>query len=300
VRSFKDALSAAKDALESEDVVSQGKMETLLANLSKARRALKHVHTLESHSAKDGITASGVGLQLKIKGEYETVERITLNGKKVDAGTKNGKSARGLRLDGVSIGSISPGSVIVTLAPQFVDTLENGTHEVVVYFKDGLDEGSGNATFIINRPELPDGDSGSGGNPESGDKPGQDGKPGGGGAGGGDASGGDSAGSGGAAGGGGKAGSSGKAGGSGAAGADGAAASEGASGDGSGAGTGVGGKDAAASAGDKGSAADGAGSGAGEAAEGSAPSPALWIAIAVAAAAAILAVIIQRRKRRES
>ncbi|MDR1028438.1 MAG: hypothetical protein LBL63_03355, partial [Clostridiales Family XIII bacterium] len=159
------ALEAAKAAAGPDaPLLTQAGSERLFAGLEAAAAALVHDHPLLSNSAEGGVKRTGEGADIRIKGDYGSADRLTLNGKDFVLAARSGDGPRAASFDGKAAGSISKGSLEIKLAPAFMDTLPNGSYRIVAHFRDGYAEGSGAATFVIDRPaaETP-GDPGDGG-----------------------------------------------------------------------------------------------------------------------------------------
>ncbi|MDR1271586.1 MAG: hypothetical protein LBK04_01120, partial [Clostridiales Family XIII bacterium] len=142
---------AVADAASGE-VVPQGYIEALLKGLEDAIEALHHDHRLISNSAEGGVKAKGEGVAISIKGEYGTVTSVTLNGKGFTIGADTGNNSRGMLFGGKASGTVSKGSLVVSLTPEFIDSLPNGKYEIASYFDDGYMDGYGYALFEIDRP----------------------------------------------------------------------------------------------------------------------------------------------------
>jgi hypothetical protein len=154
---LEDALAVARALLDAGNG-SELACEQALAALEEARTALVHDHPILRHSARDPIVQTGsVGVTVEIKGTYESAALVSLNGVELVMAPLAAAEARALSLPAsagaTAVGSLSKGSVIVSLSPEFVDSLENGTHVIRVVFADDYARGQQEAQFVIARPE---------------------------------------------------------------------------------------------------------------------------------------------------
>jgi uncharacterized repeat protein (TIGR02543 family) len=147
---LREALAEAQAAAGSGNL-TQERAGELLAGLNAAKAALVHHHPVIFNSAAGGITGTGTGAEISIKGDYRTVTRVTLNGTDFTVGPANGDEPRALSFEGRNAGTISKGSLVIDLTPEFMDSLPNGDYEVLAHFTDSYLSGDGDATFTINR-----------------------------------------------------------------------------------------------------------------------------------------------------
>jgi hypothetical protein len=155
LKRFYTAQAAVELALDpAAPPLSEGAAEALLAELQAAGAALAHDHPLLSNSAEGGINQTGIGVTIRIKGEHETLTRVTFNDEDTTLGIPAADGSRSLSLRGSSIGTVRSGSVIVELSPAFVDSLDNGNFNVAAHFDDGYRAGSGNASFAVARTPV--------------------------------------------------------------------------------------------------------------------------------------------------
>jgi hypothetical protein len=108
-----------------------------------------------SNSAADGIQAKGQGVTIRFKGEYTTLSSLTLNGRALSFADMSDGASHDIYLEDVRAGTISAGSLVVALVPDFVDTLTDGKHELVARFADGHAVGAGVAAFTVAWPSSP-------------------------------------------------------------------------------------------------------------------------------------------------
>ncbi|MDR2587637.1 MAG: Ig-like domain repeat protein [Coriobacteriales bacterium] len=163
VAAFEDAL-AAVNALLAEGTGSELAFGRAFDDLTVAKAALEHYHPILQHSALRPIAQTGaVGVTVEVGGVFESVASVSFNGVELDMTVGAGGSAgagagvRTLSLPasagGVTVGTLSKGSAIVTLLPAFVDSLDNGKHVISVVFEDDYARGEQQAEFTIARPE---------------------------------------------------------------------------------------------------------------------------------------------------
>ncbi|MDR1272759.1 MAG: YDG domain-containing protein, partial [Clostridiales Family XIII bacterium] len=156
LKRLNEALGSAERALApGAPALSQKDAEDLSAELQAAIEALGHDHPVLSHSAPDGVKGRGENVTISIKGEYGTVTMATLNGRDFVIGAESGGSGspRGIMLDGRAAGTISKGSLVIDLSPDFIDSLPNGEYVLLAHFEDGYAKGDGRVLFEIARPE---------------------------------------------------------------------------------------------------------------------------------------------------
>ncbi|MDR1292548.1 MAG: Ig-like domain repeat protein [Clostridiales Family XIII bacterium] len=159
VDNLQAAIAKAK-AAESGDH-TQSYVEQLAKDVTDALKALAHSHPVTKNSASGGVGGKGSSVEIGFKGQFETVEGVTLDEEPLAIGAaQNGRAQ--LAKGGKAIGGLSQGSAVVTLLPAFVDTLPNGTHRIDVFFEDAYGSGYGETTFVIDRP-ADDGIGGKGG-----------------------------------------------------------------------------------------------------------------------------------------
>ncbi|MDR2672597.1 MAG: Ig-like domain repeat protein [Coriobacteriales bacterium] len=150
---FEAAFEAARKALAlGAPPLSQGVAESLLAELDASTLALVSDHPLQENSAEGGIYTTGIGVLIRVKGEYTTISRVELNGQDFSLSALSGTNPREMVYQDKDAGTLAKGSALIVLTPEFVDTLGNDTHELVVHFDDGYSVGQGAAVFTINRP----------------------------------------------------------------------------------------------------------------------------------------------------
>jgi hypothetical protein len=150
VAGFREAFEAAKAAVDSAGL-TQERASELLTGLKTAQAGLVHHHPVIFNTASGGITGMGAGAEISIKGDYRTVTKLTLNGKDFMLGIANGDEPRAISFEGRSAGTISKGSLVIDLTPEFMDSLPNGDYEVLAHFTDSYLSGDGDAEFTINR-----------------------------------------------------------------------------------------------------------------------------------------------------
>jgi hypothetical protein len=147
------ALTAAQEALaEGAPYLPDEKARELLAELREAAAELEHEHPVISNSAEgeDGIiTEAGVGVDIVIKGDFDSLKGLVFNGADLEIGPAGEGGARPLAAGGRQVGSVSKGSVQISLLADFVESLTNGGYEVAAIFDDGYRKGSGHAFFGV-------------------------------------------------------------------------------------------------------------------------------------------------------
>jgi hypothetical protein len=132
-------------------LLSEGEAEQLLAALQDATAALAHDHPVLENSATLPITDTGQAVEVKIKGDFNSISRVVFNGRDLTLESTDSPDALTLLLDNAPIGLLSRGSAVVTLHNTFTDTLPNGDHRIEVYFTDAHASGSGAASFSVVR-----------------------------------------------------------------------------------------------------------------------------------------------------
>jgi uncharacterized repeat protein (TIGR02543 family) len=141
---IKDAEKAAEGAL------TQAEVDALAQGLRDAIGALSHTHTVTKNTATGGVAKNGVSVTVGFKGKFETATGVSIDGTSLTLrAAASGKMT--LSKEGKPVGSLTKGSAIVTLDKSFIDTLKNGKHQVEVRFKDDFTEGTGKASFTVNR-----------------------------------------------------------------------------------------------------------------------------------------------------
>jgi hypothetical protein len=119
---------------------------------------IKHSHD-KKYGGKDGLTAYSEDIVIKFDGDFENVTEFKFNNNQKQSFTLSpyvdDDTARTItEVGGKEIGTITHGSVIVTLPAEFADKLENGTHELQVWLSDsipGNKSTAGIATIVVNR-----------------------------------------------------------------------------------------------------------------------------------------------------
>ena len=86
--------------------------------------------------ATDRITASGKTAVFKINGEVEKVTGLKIDAKATTLDGKGSATVK-VKLDNKEIGTLTKGSVVLTLNAEFVDSLSNGVHNFEMEFDDG-------------------------------------------------------------------------------------------------------------------------------------------------------------------
>ncbi|MDR0854676.1 MAG: leucine-rich repeat protein [Clostridiales Family XIII bacterium] len=114
-----------------------------------------HSHD-SAYGGKDGLTAFGEDVVVEFKGDFDTVQSFNFNDEGYNLSAyKDDKTPRTItEEDGNVIGSITQGSAVVTLSSSFADRLENGTHELQVWFDDSIvgdDTTAGIAEIVVQR-----------------------------------------------------------------------------------------------------------------------------------------------------
>ncbi|MDR0852933.1 MAG: hypothetical protein LBN34_01000 [Clostridiales Family XIII bacterium] len=127
-------------------------------------RIIKHSHD-KKYGGKDGLTAFGEDVVVEFKGDLEGVTEFKFNNNEKLSFTLSpyvdNDTPRTIKeATGEAIGTITHGSAIVTLPEEFANRLENGTHELQVWFNDskvGDKSTAGVATIVVNREGTPTG-----------------------------------------------------------------------------------------------------------------------------------------------
>jgi hypothetical protein len=164
------AAAAAKGKLES-GALSQDEAEWLKNAIADAVAGLVQTHPVISNSAAGGVTQKDVPVDIDIQGQYESVEVVTFGGVRLAlsrpaAGAtsvfllKDGKEVGVMKKAGASPSPSSSvawaaagkGGVLLSLYPDFVNTLADGTYRIELLFHDAFSSGLGSETFTVSRP----------------------------------------------------------------------------------------------------------------------------------------------------
>jgi hypothetical protein len=155
IEKLKEMIAEVDEALKSENL-TQAKANTLLSAVEDAMNALTHSHPILENSASDPLTVTGAGITVRIKGSFNSVKSLTLNGSAFGLSRISDKRYD-LSMDKAKCGKLTEGSAIITLDPAYVDGLDNGTYTIELLFRDGYMDGKGAATFVIDRNQSEDG-----------------------------------------------------------------------------------------------------------------------------------------------
>jgi hypothetical protein len=150
ILAFEAALGAAREAVVSGDY-AESEVLRLSAELEAAIVALVHDHPVLTHSAPSGIKTHGIGVTVSFKGHFSSVNGVTVGGVALSmvAAPPLGYE---LWQGSVFAGTLSKGSAVVTLTPEYVDEFANGSHKIELSFVDDHASGQGIATLAIERP----------------------------------------------------------------------------------------------------------------------------------------------------
>jgi hypothetical protein len=156
---FEEQFAIAKAMLD-EGEYTEAVAEQVLFELNEALAALVHDHPILENSAlvTNPITDTGVAVRVAIKGQFESIIRVTFNGRDLDFELGDASVPVPLLLDGRQIGTLSKGSAVIDLSSDFVDGLSNAAHTIEVHFADGHKSGSGVAEISIARSANNSGD----------------------------------------------------------------------------------------------------------------------------------------------
>jgi hypothetical protein len=144
-------VDAANVILDDPWNMTQAEVDAAYLAVSNALALLEHDHPVLEHSANyQPITDTSAGLAIKIKGEFTTISSVQIDGDTVIL-TRTSANSHDIIHGAVPAGTLTKGSAIVTLSPDYLNTLTNGTHTVTVNFSDPHATGFGRSTFEINR-----------------------------------------------------------------------------------------------------------------------------------------------------
>ncbi|MDR1954064.1 MAG: hypothetical protein LBQ21_06290 [Clostridiales Family XIII bacterium] len=138
-----------------EDASNAGKLtqataDALRGAMADALNALTHSHPILANSAKKPITEIGTAVTVRIKGSFNSVRSVTLNGDQFVISKTSGTS-HALKMNEKISGSLNSGSAIIKLSSAYVDSLNNGNYTIAVQFQDEYMAGEGVVTFVVNR-----------------------------------------------------------------------------------------------------------------------------------------------------
>ncbi|GHT79280.1 hypothetical protein FACS1894104_3720 [Actinomycetota bacterium] len=130
-----DANSILNDASYS---YTQADVDSAYDALEAALTSLKHDHPVLFHSRLSGVTTTGEDATMEFKGYFSDVISFSFGGKAYTLNSVATSTTPTLEiLDGATpIGTITKGSAIVNLKASFLDTLANGTYEIIIGFAD--------------------------------------------------------------------------------------------------------------------------------------------------------------------
>jgi hypothetical protein len=136
ITAFRNAEAAAKAILDNPLSV-QSVVDNARAALRSAYDKLIHDHPILEHSHPTGVTTTGQTVTIRVKGYIGDVTGLEFGGTVYVLTTGSGVYEQTIsNAGGTTIGAITSGSAIITLNAAFVDTLSNGTYEVILTFTD--------------------------------------------------------------------------------------------------------------------------------------------------------------------
>jgi uncharacterized repeat protein (TIGR02543 family) len=152
-----EAVAAAQSSLAG---VSLDAANALIDAIISALSGLIQDHPVVSATRQDGVTEDGMDVQIEMKGVFSSVAEVFFDGNPVTVtppATPYGSYT--LSYDGKNMGIIGEGDtglVVISLYPSFTNTLNNGSYELLVLFRDSYTQGVGGAEIVVSKPAAPD------------------------------------------------------------------------------------------------------------------------------------------------